>query len=59
MSVIKTRGHQLFPVFDASQLDIAKRFASGPAHDFAPGEIVFEAANAMPRSGSCSKARSM
>ena len=43
MSVIKTRGHQLFPVLDASQLDIAKRFASGPAHDFAPGEIVFEA----------------
>jgi thioredoxin reductase (NADPH) len=43
MSVIKTRAHQLFPVLDASQLDIAKRFASGPAHDFAPGEIVFEA----------------
>ena len=43
MSVIKTCGHQLFPVLDASQLDIAKRFASGPAHDFAPGEIVFEA----------------
>ena len=42
MSVIKTRGHQLFPVLDASQLDIAKRFASGPAHDFAPGEIVFD-----------------
>ena len=43
MSVIKTRGHQLFPVLDASQLDIAKRFASGPEHGFAPGEIVFEA----------------
>ena len=42
MSVIKTCGHQLFPVLDASQLDIAKRFASGPAHDFAPGEIVFD-----------------
>jgi thioredoxin reductase (NADPH) len=43
MSVIKTRGHQLFPVLDASQLDIAKRFASGPEHGFAPGETVFEA----------------
>jgi thioredoxin reductase (NADPH) len=42
MSVIKTRGHQLFPVLDASQIDTAKRFASGPAHDFAPGEIVFD-----------------
>ena len=42
MSVIKTRGHQLFPVLDASQIDTAKRFASGPAHDFAPGEIVYD-----------------
>ena len=42
MSVIKTRGHQLFPVLDASQIDMAKRFASGPAHDFAPGEIVYD-----------------
>jgi thioredoxin reductase (NADPH) len=42
MSVITTRGHQLFPVLDASQIDMAKRFASGPAHDFAPGEIVYD-----------------
>jgi thioredoxin reductase (NADPH) len=42
MSVIKTRGHQLFPVFDAGQIDTAKRFASGPARNFAPGEIVFD-----------------
>lgn len=42
MSVIETRGHQLFPVFDAAQMDTAKRFASGPARDFAPGEIVFD-----------------
>jgi thioredoxin reductase (NADPH) len=42
MSVIKTRGHQLFPVLDASQIDTAKRFASGPARNFAPGEIVFD-----------------
>ena len=39
---IKTRGHQLFPVLDASQIDTAKRFASGPAHEFAPGEIVYD-----------------
>ena len=42
MSVIKTRGHQLFPVLDASQIDTAKRFASGPAREFAPGEIVYD-----------------
>jgi len=42
MSVIETRGHQLFPVLDAAQMDTAKRFASGPARDFAPGEIVFD-----------------
>jgi CRP-like cAMP-binding protein len=36
------RGHQLFPVLDPSQIDMAKRFASGPAHDFAPGEIVYD-----------------
>jgi thioredoxin reductase (NADPH) len=42
VSVIKTRGHQLFPVLDPSQIDMAKRFASGPARDFAPGEIVYD-----------------
>src|SRR6476646_6976478 len=26
----------------ACQIDMAKRFASGPAHDFAPGEIVYD-----------------
>jgi thioredoxin reductase (NADPH) len=44
MSVIKTRGHQLFPVLDASQIDTAKRFASGPAREFAAGEIVYDVA---------------
>jgi thioredoxin reductase (NADPH) len=44
MSVIKTRGHQLFPVLDAGQIDTAKRFASGPAREFAPGEIVYDVA---------------
>jgi thioredoxin reductase (NADPH) len=44
MSVIKTRGHQLFPVLDAVQLDTAKRFASGPSREFAPGEMVYDVA---------------
>jgi thioredoxin reductase (NADPH) len=44
MSVITTRGHQLFPVLDASQIDTAKRFASGPAREFAPDEIVYDVA---------------
>ncbi len=42
MSVIETRAHQLFPVLDQAQIDTAKRFASGPARDFAPDEIVFD-----------------
>ena len=43
MSVIETRSHQMFPVLDAGQVETAKRFASGPARDFAPGESVFDA----------------
>ena len=43
MSVIKTRGHQLFPVLDGMQIDTAKRFASGPGREFAPGEIIYNA----------------
>jgi thioredoxin reductase (NADPH) len=42
MSLIKTRGHQLFPVLDAYQIETAKRFASGLARDFAPYEAVFD-----------------
>jgi len=42
MSLIETRGHQLFPVLDASQIETATRFASGPARHFAPGEVVFD-----------------
>ncbi len=33
----------MFPVLDAGQVETAKRFASGPARDFAPGEVVFDA----------------
>ena len=43
MSLIGTRGHQLFPILNAAQVVTAKRFASGPATEFAPGEIVFDA----------------
>jgi len=43
MTLIKTRGHQLFPVLDAGQIETAKRFASGPARHFAPSEAVFSA----------------
>ena len=43
MSVIETRHHQLFPVLDAAQIETTKRFASGPARNFAPGEVIFEA----------------
>ena len=42
MSLIGTRSHQLFPILDTAQVETAKRFASGPATDFAPGEIVFD-----------------
>ena len=42
MSLLETRRHQLFPVLDAGQIEMAKRFASGPARDFAPGEILFD-----------------
>ena len=44
MSVIKTRGHQLFPVLDAVQIDTAKRFASEPLREFAPGKMVYDVA---------------
>jgi thioredoxin reductase (NADPH) len=42
MDLIDTRSHQMFPVLDAVQIETAKRFASGPAREFAPGEIVFD-----------------
>ena len=36
MSLIDTRGHQMFPVLDAAQTETAKRFASGTARDHDP-----------------------
>src|SRR6516164_10281182 len=41
MTIIETRGHQLFPVLDGSQIDTAKRLANAPERDFAPGEMVY------------------
>ena len=42
MSVVETRRHQMFPVLDMAQIETAKRFASGKARSFAPGEVVFD-----------------
>jgi thioredoxin reductase (NADPH) len=42
MSLAETRRHQLFPVLDNAQIEMAKRFASGEARRFAPGEVLFD-----------------
>jgi thioredoxin reductase (NADPH) len=42
VSQTNDRSHQLFPVLNPAQIETAKRFASGPPQDFAPGEIVFD-----------------
>jgi len=42
MTLIETRGHQMFPVLDAAQIETAKRFASSAARNFAPGELLYE-----------------
>ena len=42
MSLAATRFDQLFPVLDAIQFETAKRFASGPAQTFAPGETIYD-----------------
>jgi thioredoxin reductase (NADPH) len=43
MSLAETRHDQLYPVLDAGKIESAKRFASGPARDFTPDEVIFEA----------------
>jgi thioredoxin reductase (NADPH) len=43
VSLAETRQHQLYPVLDAAQIETARRFASGPARDFTPSEVIFEA----------------
>jgi thioredoxin reductase (NADPH) len=42
MSLLDTRRHQMFPVLDALQVEMARRFASGPARRFGPGEVIFD-----------------
>jgi len=42
MSVFESRREQMFPVLNAAQIETARRFASGPARDFAPDEHIFD-----------------
>jgi thioredoxin reductase (NADPH) len=42
VSLIDTRPHQIFPVLIPVQIEMARRFASGPARDFAPGELIYD-----------------
>jgi thioredoxin reductase (NADPH) len=42
MSLIDTRFDQIFPVLDAVQIETAKRFASGPAQQFAPAAPIYD-----------------
>ncbi len=41
MTTAETRRDQMFPVLDAAQVETARRFASGPAQDFAPHAPVY------------------
>lgn len=41
MSLLDTRRPQMFPVFTPAQIELARRFASGPAQRFEPGAIMF------------------
>lgn len=42
MSLFDTRYDQIFPVLDRSQIDTARRFASGEARRFDPGEMIYD-----------------
>jgi thioredoxin reductase (NADPH) len=42
MSLIETRQAQMFPVLDAAQIETARRFSSGPARIFQPGEQLYD-----------------
>jgi CRP-like cAMP-binding protein len=42
MSRLSDRFDQMFPVLDARQLEAARRFASGAARTFAPGELAYD-----------------
>jgi thioredoxin reductase (NADPH) len=41
MSILGTRDYQMFPVLDAAQVAIARRFASGAVRRFEPGAEVY------------------
>ncbi|HEX3709440.1 MAG TPA: FAD-dependent oxidoreductase [Pseudolabrys sp.] len=42
MSLVDTRFDQMFPVLGHVQIETAKRFASGEARRFAPGELAYD-----------------
>ena len=42
MSVLETRHDQMFPVLSAAQIELARRFASGPPRRFEPGAVMVE-----------------
>jgi thioredoxin reductase (NADPH) len=42
LSVLETRHDQMFPVLSAAQIDVARRFASGPSRRFEPGAVLVE-----------------
>jgi len=42
MSIVDTRFDQIFPVLNSAQIETAKRFASGPERQFAPGEAIYD-----------------
>jgi thioredoxin reductase (NADPH) len=41
MSTLDTRTDQMFPTLDPTQIEVARRFASAPARDFAAGALVY------------------
>ena len=42
MTVLETRREQMFPTLSPEQVEVASRFASGPARRFEPGEVMFD-----------------
>src|SRR5229473_8127737 len=42
LSVLETRHDQMFPVLSAAQIEVARRFASGPPRRFEPGAVLVE-----------------
>jgi thioredoxin reductase (NADPH) len=42
MSLYETRFDQIFPVLDSAQMETARRFASGAARHFGPGEALYD-----------------